>query len=110
MGHSATDSRPTTTHALAHSIDMHESGYVGHVSPNTGSVGDRLEAASYKGLTYGENVALNATITDAHEGLIRSLGHRRNLLSNQFTHLGRTHKGPERLVRHPDFHSTSSRQ
>ncbi|MBP1633163.1 MAG: rane protein, partial [Acidobacteria bacterium] len=50
--------------------------------------GDRLEAA---GLTYslaGENLALAATITQAHDGLMGSPGHRENILRPEFRRVG----------------------
>ncbi len=74
--------------ALNHSRDMSEHRFVGHVSPSTGTVGDRLNRGGVARLAHGENVALNSTITDAHHGLMRSLGHRRNLLSSRFSEVG----------------------
>ncbi|MEE2785857.1 MAG: CAP domain-containing protein [Myxococcota bacterium] len=74
--------------AVAHSKDMKTNGYVGHVSERTGTVQNRLTKAGYESTFFGENVALNGDLTDAHEGLLRSLGHRKNLLSSNYTHLG----------------------
>lgn len=74
--------------AAAHSAEMQALDYVGHVSPRTGTVGDRLRRADYRASRSGENVALNTSIDDAHAGLMRSIGHRRNLVSPRFTHLG----------------------
>ena len=67
---------------------MRNSGFVGHHSPNTGSSGDRLQSAGYRAIAYAENVALNQSLWDAHAGLLRSLGHRRNILSRELTHVG----------------------
>lgn len=74
--------------AAAHSAEMRALDYVGHVSPNTGQVGDRLRSAGYRAGVSGENVALNRSLQDAQAGLMRSLGHRRNILSDDFSHVG----------------------
>ena len=74
--------------AAAHAREMYEEGYFSHLSPATGTVGDRLEAA---GATYslaGENLALAATITQAHDGLMGSPGHRENILRPEFRRVG----------------------
>jgi hypothetical protein len=74
--------------ARAHSRDMRDKGFVGHVSPTTGSVGDRLRAAGYRAAHWGENIAGNNNLWDAEAGLYYSLGHRKNLLSKNATHVG----------------------
>jgi uncharacterized protein YkwD len=74
--------------AKAHSEDMRDNGFVGHTSPTTGEAGARLRRAGYRAVGYAENVALNQSLWDAHAGLLRSLGHRRNILSRDLTHVG----------------------
>ena len=74
--------------ARRHSVDMQTHHYVGHYSERTGTVTQRLNGIAYPRYTYGENVALNGSILDAHEGLMTSLGHRRNLLSPDYSELG----------------------
>ena len=74
--------------ASYHSQDMRLHGFVGHYSPRTGMIEQRLRRIAYPRYTYGENVALNGSIADAHEGLMASLGHRNNLLSRAYTELG----------------------
>lgn len=74
--------------AAAHSAEMRALDYVGHHSPNTGTVADRVAAAGYRAGRIGENVALNRSLDDAQAGLMRSLGHRRNILSTDYTHVG----------------------
>lgn len=74
--------------AGAHSADMRDHDFVGHRSPTTGLLRDRLVSAGYRSIASGENVALNRSLFDAEAGLMRSLGHRRNLLSDDFTHFG----------------------
>jgi uncharacterized protein YkwD len=74
--------------AAGHAREMYLEGYFSHRSPATGSVGDRLEAA---GATYslaGENLALAATATQVHDGLMGSLGHRENILRPEFRRVG----------------------
>ncbi len=74
--------------AQAHSEEMADKGFVGHLSPTTGDAGDRVAGARYRAVAVAENVALNQSLWDAHAGLLRSLGHRRNILSRSLTHVG----------------------
>lgn len=74
--------------ARAHAEDMRAHDFVGHQSPRTGGPGDRLAAAGYQVIGLAENVAFNRNLGDAQSGLMRSLGHRRNLLSKELTHVG----------------------
>lgn len=74
--------------ARGHSSDMERNGFFGHISPTTGSVGDRLEDAGYKATSYAENVARNTSLWAAEVGLMRSLGHRKNILGARTTHVG----------------------
>jgi len=74
--------------ARAHSADMRDRGYIAHVSPRTGTVSDRLRRAGYRAFRQAENVARHVSIHQAHSGLMRSLGHRRNILDGALTHVG----------------------
>lgn len=74
--------------ALAHSVDMVEHHFFGHVSPSTGGPEDRVRAAGFLVSIVGENVAAAATPEVAHEGLMSSPGHRANMLRAEFTHVG----------------------
>jgi uncharacterized membrane protein required for colicin V production len=72
----------------AHGREMFALGFIGHVSPTTGSAADRLAAA---GLSYplsGENIALAPTAEVAHEGLMTSPTYRANVLNPGFTRVG----------------------
>ncbi|HSQ38419.1 MAG TPA: CvpA family protein [Acidimicrobiia bacterium] len=74
--------------AQGHAVEMYLEGYFSHNSPATGTVADRLEGA---GITYsvaGENLALAATPTDVHNGLMGSPGHRENILRPEFRRVG----------------------
>jgi uncharacterized protein YkwD len=74
--------------ARDHSTDMRDSGFFGHLSPRTGLHTQRLDAADYRAVASAENLAHNASIWEAEQGLLHSLGHRRNLLDAEFTHVG----------------------
>lgn len=74
--------------ALGHAVEMYAEGYFGHVSPATGTVGDRLEEAGIVFVTAGENLALAATPADVHRGLMASPGHRRNILDGGYRRVG----------------------
>ena len=74
--------------AARHSRDMATHQFVGHLSAQTGTLTQRMARVDHPRTIYGENVALNTTIFDAHLGLMNSLGHRRNLLSPEFTEIG----------------------
>jgi len=72
----------------AHGHEMFSLGFLGHVSPTTGSAADRLAA---EGMAYplsGENIALAPTAELAHEGLMNRPAYRANILNPGFTHVG----------------------
>ena len=72
----------------SHSKDMFERGYFSHYSPEGKDVGDRLEE---NGISYsyaGENLALAPDVIRAHNGLMNSEGHRRNILDPAFSKIG----------------------
>jgi len=74
--------------AAEHAREMYLDGYFSHLSPLTGTVGDRISAA---GITYrfaGENLALAASAEQAHDGLMDSPGHRANIESPDFNRVG----------------------
>ncbi len=75
--------------ARAHSRDMAEHGFFGHVSPTYGTTDDRVRRAHLSGLgAYGENVVLAGDPEQAHGALMDSPGHRDNMLRPEFTHVG----------------------
>ena len=74
--------------ARGHSVDMRDFNYFGHWSENTGSPGDRLSEGQIKAAMYAENVAYGGSIFGAQEGLMHSLGHRKNILNPGLTHVG----------------------
>ena len=70
------------------SADMVALNYFGHISPTYGSPFDMMRA---NGITYraaGENLAAATNLALAFDGLMRSAGHRANILRVEFTHIG----------------------
>lgn len=74
--------------ARAHSRDMLEHGFVGHVSPSTGSAADRVSRAKIAAALVLENVARAYTPGEVERGLMASPGHRRNILSSEAQRVG----------------------
>lgn len=75
--------------AYKHSLDMAEKNYFNHTNLSGESPFDRM---SVDGIDYsiaGENLAYGQSSSIfAHEGLMNSIGHRKNLLTQDFTLLG----------------------
>ncbi|MBI4100782.1 CvpA family protein [Candidatus Microgenomates bacterium] len=74
--------------ARAHSKDMFERGYFSHYNPEGLSPFDRLSQAGITFKAAGENLALAPDVNLAHEGLMKSPGHRANILSPDFGRVG----------------------
>ena len=75
--------------ALNHSKDMAKNNYFNHTNLEGESPFDRMEDDQIRFRTAGENLAsgqLNSIY--AHEGLMNSLGHRKNILHKEFRQLG----------------------
>jgi uncharacterized protein YkwD len=74
--------------ARAHSLDMHQHDFVGHVSPSTGAPSDRVKRAKIDAVVVAENVARAYSPEEAERGLMESPGHRANILGRDVTRLG----------------------
>ncbi|MBI4059213.1 CvpA family protein [Candidatus Microgenomates bacterium] len=74
--------------ARKHSRDMWERHYFAHVDPDGKDPGDRLKAGGISFTLAGENLALAPTTQMAHQGLMNSEGHRRNILDPDFKKIG----------------------
>src|SRR3989304_7743825 len=72
----------------SHSKDMFERVYFSHYSPEGKDVGDRLEESGINYSYAGENLALAPDVIRAHNGLMNSEGHRRNILDPAFKKIG----------------------
>ncbi|MBB6217024.1 putative YkwD family protein [Anaerosolibacter carboniphilus] len=68
--------------------DMVDKDYFSHYSPTYGSPFDMMKNFGIEYLTAGENLAGNSSVEKAHEALMNSSGHRQNILSPDFTHIG----------------------
>ena len=82
------DARLTAT-ARAHSEDMRDHRFFGHRSPRHGDLGSRVRTlpGSRRPLVL-ENIAMSVSVSWAHDGLVASPSHRRNLLDARVTHVG----------------------
>lgn len=74
--------------ARAHSDDMFRRGYFAHKDPDGRSPFDRMANAGITFKAAGENLAYAATTELAHGGLMRSPGHRANILDKDFGRIG----------------------
>lgn len=74
--------------ARGHSNDMFNRGYFSHISPEGLSPFDRMTSRHVLFLVAGENLALAQTLQIAHAGLMKSPGHRANILNPGFGRLG----------------------
>jgi uncharacterized membrane protein required for colicin V production len=74
--------------ARNHSQDMLKRGYFAHESPEGKDPFDRMKKA---GITYrhaGENLAFAPTVETAHSGLMRSPGHKENIMDPDYRKIG----------------------
>ncbi|MBD8005077.1 CAP domain-containing protein [Bacillus sp. Sa1BUA2] len=75
--------------ARGHSTDMADKNYFNHENLEGLSPFDRLDQDSISYLAAGENIATGQVSSIfAHEGLMNSIGHRKNILSPDYTALG----------------------
>jgi len=75
--------------AKAHSVDMVNKNYFSHNSPNGSTPFDRMNAAGLNYMAAGENLASGyTTVFHAHNGLLNSSGHRKNILNAKFEYAG----------------------
>ncbi len=77
-----------TAAARAHSADMFTRGYFSHNTPENINPFQRLHRAGIKYNYAGENLAIAPTLLKAHEGLMKSPGHRANILSPSYGKVG----------------------
>ncbi|WP_246206714.1 CAP domain-containing protein [Virgibacillus ihumii] len=75
--------------ARKHSLDMAENQYFSHVNLQGQSPFDRLREDSIRFTSAGENLAYGQfSSIFAHQGLMNSLGHRKNILRENYEYLG----------------------
>lgn len=68
--------------------DMIEKNYFSHTSPTYGSPFDMMRQFGVSYSYAGENLAGAPSVSMAHENLMNSSGHRRNILNSNFTEVG----------------------
>jgi len=70
------------------SQDMIDNNYFSHTSPTYGSPFEMMQdyGVSYK--SAGENIAGSPDVARAHNNLMNSDGHRKNILNSGYTHIG----------------------
>lgn len=68
--------------------DMIDNNYFSHNSPKYGSPFDMMKSFGINYVEAGENIAGNQTVQKAHDALMNSPGHRKNILNPNFTHVG----------------------
>lgn len=86
--HSLSSDEPLKEAARAHARDMLERGYFSHYTPEGLSPFDRLEKAGIGYAYAGENLAFAPDVEIAFAGLMKSQGHRENILSPNFNKVG----------------------
>lgn len=74
--------------ARAHSNDMFNRGFFAHENPDGQSPFDRMAKGGITFEVAGENIAYAPSVELAHNGLMRSPGHRANILNPEFGHVG----------------------
>lgn len=86
--HELIQSQDLTEVAREHAKDMLERGYFSHYTPEGLSPFDRLEMAKIGYVYAGENLAFAPDVGIAMGGLMKSPGHRENILSKNFGKAG----------------------
>lgn len=74
--------------ARDYSKDMFTKKYFSHISPDGKDLSARLKAGEVKFSLAGENLAFAPDVATAHEGLMNSPEHKKNLLDPGFNHIG----------------------
>ena len=74
--------------ARKHSTDMFARSYFSHYTPEGKSPFDRMREDGVRFLNAGENLALAPNLNIAHTGLMKSPGHRANILSPKYGRVG----------------------
>jgi uncharacterized protein YkwD len=75
--------------ARDHSEDMALRGYFSHTNPEGERPWDRMSRAGISFRSAGENIAYGYSSAGAvHNGWMNSSGHRANILSSNYTHIG----------------------
>lgn len=74
--------------ARVKSQDMSDNKYFSHDSPTYGSPFDMMKQFGIKYRGAAENIAKNSSVEAAHNSLMRSSGHKANIMNPNYTHIG----------------------
>jgi len=77
-----------TAIARAHTHDMVDHDFVGHVSPRTGNTVERVHRAGLAPTFISENVGRGYTVDEAEQGFMASPGHRANIVELHASRVG----------------------
>lgn len=69
-------------------VDMVEKNYFAHTSPTGETPFDLMRRVGVQFSAAGENIARGGNIESLHQALMNSSGHRANILSSTYTHVG----------------------
>lgn len=90
--------------ARQHSLDMYVQGYFAHTGLGGSTPSQRAEDANITYVVSGENLAIAPSVALTHDGLMKSPGHRRNILDPDFSRLGiGIYTGPRGLITSQEF-------
>jgi uncharacterized protein YkwD len=93
VGSVAWDSRLEDA-ARNHSVYMNNNNTLSHTGANNSDPGQRIEAAGYNWMTYGENVASGYPDEESViKGWLNSPGHCKNIMNGKFVHMGIARSG-----------------
>lgn len=86
--------------ARNYSIYMLQNGFFAHTAPNGSTPVMRMQAGGVRFTIAGENLAYAPTVEIAHSGLMKSPGHRANILNPEYKRIGIgvAHAGKYRTV------------
>lgn len=74
--------------ARVKSKDMQDNNYFSHTSPTYGSPFDMMKNFGIQYKSAAENIAINSSVSAAHNAFMNSEGHRNNILNPRMTHIG----------------------
>jgi len=74
--------------ARAYGTDMFARGFFGHTDLDGNSPSDRMKRGEVRFIASGENLALQPNLFSAHDGLMKSDNHRKNILHFYFHRIG----------------------
>jgi uncharacterized protein YkwD len=79
---------PMKKAAFSHASDMFTRGYFAHHTPEGTDPFERMNKLSINFMFAGENLAHSSNLFSAHKGLMKSPGHRANILNPAFGKIG----------------------